>query len=206
METSRLPSGAHAASRAFGTRAHTDSVQPAGTVAWRGSSNGGWARSGSTCTVTGTRPAGASAVGAGGCVELVESVEQAAISTTPASVAAIRLRRSQTRMHLPDQNLHGFSGRDALTAGCGEPHRIAFMQRPCALEHDFTAGDEQVKVGSLRQFDAVTWLQARAVQRRVAVADRDGGVAAVFGYARRDRHQPAAQQLVVDLELLVAGR
>jgi len=55
------------------------------------------------------------------------------------------------------------------------------MQRPCALERDFTAGNEQVQVGSLRQFDAVARLQARAVQRRVPIADRDGGVVAMFG-------------------------
>src|SRR6476646_2758452 len=184
METSRLPSGAHAASRAFGTRAHPASVQPAGTIAWRGSSNGGCARSGSTCTVTGTRPAGASAVGARDCVEFIAFVEQAAISTTPVSAAPIRLRRSQTRMHLPYQNLRGFGGGDALTPGHGEPHRIAFMQRSGALECDFTAGDEQVQIGRLRQFDTVAWLQARAVQRCVAVADRDDGVVAVVGHTR----------------------
>ena len=102
----QAPSGAHAASRALGTRAHTDSVQPAGTSACRGSSNGAWARSGSTCTVhRDRRPA---AVGVGDSVEgvgLDEFVEHAATSATPISATPIRLRSSQTRMHLPNQNL-----------------------------------------------------------------------------------------------------
>ena len=74
-------------------------------------------------------------------------------------------------MHLPDQNLRGCGGGDALTAGCGEPHRVAFVQRSGALEGDLTAGDEQVQIGRLRQFDAVAGLQTRAVQCGVAVAD-----------------------------------
>ena len=95
-------------------------------------------------TVTGAKPAVAAAVDGEDCAGLAEFVEQAAISTTQVSADPIRLRRSQTRMHLPNQNLCGFGGGDTLTAGCSEPHRIAFVQRSSALECDFTAGDEQV--------------------------------------------------------------
>ncbi len=52
--------------------------------------------------------------------------------------------------------------------------------------------------------DVLTGLQARPVQRGVPVADGDRCGVAVLGHARRDRDQVAAQQLVVDLELLVA--
>jgi hypothetical protein len=74
-ETSSEPSGAQAASRASGTRANTDIVQPGGTSACRGQSNGKALIPGGTDTVTGTRPAGAAADGAG-------LPEQAASSAT----------------------------------------------------------------------------------------------------------------------------
>src|SRR4051812_14334204 len=56
-ETSRAPSGAHAASRGLGTLAQTDIVQPLGIKAFRGSSNGSAAKSPGTCTVTSASPA-----------------------------------------------------------------------------------------------------------------------------------------------------
>src|SRR5690242_6351048 len=175
-------------------RAHTDNVQPGGTSAWRASSNGGWASSSETCTVTGTSAAAAGVgdcVGAGISVDvavgLVECVAQALTTATPISAAPIPLCCSQTRMHLPNQDLSGFGGGDALTAGCGEPHRIAFMQRTRSLEGHLAARHEQVQIGSLGQLHALAGLQARTVQRGVAVTDGDGGLAAVFWHTRRNR-------------------
>ena len=78
----------------------------------------------------GTRPAG----GLGGGCRRRRRVGASLWSRPRAAqrrpaTAPIRLCRSQTRMHLPDQNLGGFGGGDALAAGCGEPHSVAFMQR-----------------------------------------------------------------------------
>src|SRR6478672_864695 len=133
------------------------------------------------------------------------AVEHAVSNATPAMQNPIRLRCSQTRMHLPDQNLGGFGRGDALTAGCGEPHGISLRQWARTLECHFTAGDEQVQVRRRGQFDAVAGLHAGTMQGSVLVADGDRGLVAVVGHAGGDGHQAAAQQLVVDLELLVPG-
>ena len=52
------------ASRADGTRANTDIVQPDGTSTWRGTSSGAAASPSGTVSVTGARSAGAAADGA----------------------------------------------------------------------------------------------------------------------------------------------
>ena len=154
-DTSSAPSGVHAASLARGTRAHTDIVQPAGTIACRGSSNGASARSSGTSTVTGSRPAGASAVGAGDAGEVGAGpgaglVEHPASRRTPTRPIPIRLCGSQTRMHLPDENLRGFGGGDALSTRRGEPHGVALVQRPGTFQGDLAARHEQVQIWRLR--------------------------------------------------------
>src|SRR5690242_20219747 len=172
-EISSLPSGVQAASRAFGTRANTDSVQPAATSACRGRSNGAWARRASTWTATGTSPVGGGVAVTVGAAGVDGSDEHPAISATPSSVAPIRLCRRQTRMHLPDEDFGGFGGGDALTTGGGEPHGITFVQRPGAFERNLASRHEQVQIGRLGQLDGLTGLQAGAVQCRVLVADGD---------------------------------
>ena len=92
--------------------------------------------------------AGAGA-GAGGRVEPgagVGLVEQAATKMTAARLPMC-LCRSQTRMHLPYQNLGGCGRGDALATGRSESYGVALTQWACALERDLTAGDEQVQVG-----------------------------------------------------------
>ena len=160
------------------------------------------------CTVTGHQAARrASATGRGRRRRGASLVEHAATSTAmPSSPAPIRLCRSQTRMHLPDQDLRGLGRGDALAAGCGEPDGVAFVQRPAPSSVTSPRGTNRCRYGACGSSTAVAWLQSRAVQCRVAVVDGDGGVVAVLGHARRDGHQSAAQQLVVDLGLLVAGR
>ena len=57
-------------------------------------------------------------------------------------------------MHLPDEYFGGRGGGDALAAGCREPHRVAFPQRPGALECHVTAREEQMEVRRLRQLES----------------------------------------------------
>jgi len=110
IDTSRLPSGAHTASRGFDNLAQTDRLQSLGTSAFRGSSNGGSAMSSGTATVTSTRPdseAGLVDVAVGA----VGVDEHPASSSSPTRPSRNDLRGSKTGMHLPDQELGRF-GRD----------------------------------------------------------------------------------------------
>ena len=149
-DTSSEPPGVHTSSRGFGTRAHTDNVHPLGTRAFRGSSNGAAARSSGTCTVTSTMPNCEAVVldvldvldgadGVGGA-----SDEHPASSSTPTRPADEYLRRGETRMHLPDQDLRGFGRGDPLPSGCREPNGVALVQGPGTFEGHFAARHEQM--------------------------------------------------------------
>src|SRR3954467_750674 len=109
------------------------------------------------------------------------------------------------RVHLPHEDLGGLGGGDPLTAGGGEPDRVAGAQLPGTLEGHRAARDEQVQERGLGQLDGLTGLQPGGVQGRVLVVDADRGGAAVLGHAGGDGDQSAGEQGVVDLELLVAG-
>src|SRR3954453_17040122 len=63
------------------------------------------------------------------------------------------------RVHLPHEQLGGLGGGDPLTAGGGEPDRVAGEQLPGALEGHGAAGDEQVQVGGLGQLHGLPRLQ-----------------------------------------------
>src|SRR3954470_11615524 len=108
-------------------------------------------------------------------------------------------------VHLPHEDLGGLGGGDPLTAGTGEADRVTGAQLPGALEGHRAARDEQVQERGLGQLDALTGLQPGGVQGRVPVVDADRGGSAVLGHAGGDRDQPAGEQGVVDLKLLVAG-
>src|SRR3954447_23626105 len=108
-------------------------------------------------------------------------------------------------VHLPHEDLGRLGGGDPLTAGGGEPDRVAGAQFPGALEGHGAARDEQVQERRLGQLDGLTGLQPGGVQGGVPVADADGGGAVVLGHAGGHRDEPAGEQRVVDLELLVAG-
>jgi hypothetical protein len=92
-----------------------------------------------------------------------------------------------------------------MAAGGGEAVGVTSTQLPGALEGHGAARDEQVQERGLGQLDGLTGLQPGGVQGGVPVPDADGGGAAVLGHAGGDRDQPAGEQGVVDLELLVAG-
>ena len=134
-DTSSVPSGAHSASRGRGVRAHTDSCHPVGTRTCRGWSNGACAMPGGTVTSTvlmpvcGTEVApddGAANVDeAGGAGS--EAVLHPATSVAATSSAPRWLGRGETGMHLPDEDLGGVGGGDALATGCGEPHGVSFV-------------------------------------------------------------------------------
>src|SRR3954471_11893782 len=109
------------------------------------------------------------------------------------------------RVHLPHEDLGCLGGGDLLTAGGGEPDRVAGAQLSGALEGHGAARHEQVQERGLGQLDGLTGLQPDGVQGRVLVVDADGGGATVLGHAGGDRDQPAGEQGVVDLQLLVAG-
>src|SRR3954462_6900651 len=107
-------------------------------------------------------------------------------------------------VHLPHEHLGGLGGGDPLTAGGGEADRVAGAQLPGALQGHGAARDEQVQERGLGQLDGLAGLQPSRVQRRVPVADADRGGAAVLGHAGGHRDQPAGEQGVADLVLLVA--
>src|SRR3954465_9594637 len=109
------------------------------------------------------------------------------------------------RVHLPHEDLSRLGGGAPLTAGGGEPGGVAGAQLPGALEGHGAAWDEQVQERGLGQLDGLAGLQPGGVQGRVLVVDADRGGAAMLGHAGGDRDQPAGEQGVVDLELLVAG-
>src|SRR3954454_22949327 len=109
------------------------------------------------------------------------------------------------RVHLPHEDLGRLGGGDPLAPGGGEPDGVAGAQLPGALEGHGAARDEQVQERGLGQRDGLAGLQPGGVQGRVLVVDADRGGAAVLGHAGGDRDQPAGEQGVVDLELLVAG-
>src|SRR4051795_12088643 len=109
------------------------------------------------------------------------------------------------RVHLPHEDLRRLGGGDPLTTGGGEPDRVAGAQLAGVLEGDGAPRDEEVQERGLGQLDGLAGLQSSGVQGGVPVADADGGGAAVLGHAGGDRDQPAGEQGVVDLELLVAG-
>ena len=77
-------------------------------------------------------------------------------------------------------------------------------ERPGSFEGDRAAGHEQVQERRLGQLDALAGLEAGGVQGGVLVLDADGGGAVVLVHPGRHGHQPAGEELVVDLELLVA--
>src|SRR3954453_22978952 len=108
------------------------------------------------------------------------------------------------RVHLPHEDLGGLGGGDPLTAGTGEADRVTGAQLPGALEGHRAARDEQVQERGLGQLDALAGLQPGGVQGRVPVGDADRGGSAVLGHAGGDGDQPAGEQGVVDLQLLVA--
>src|SRR3954451_4924678 len=109
------------------------------------------------------------------------------------------------RVHLPHEDLGGLGGGDPLAAGGGEADGVTGAQLPGALEGHGAARDEQVQERGLWQLDGLAGLQPGGVQGRVLVVDADRGGAAMLGHAGGDRDQPAGEQGVVDLELLVAG-
>src|SRR3954469_6498211 len=108
-------------------------------------------------------------------------------------------------VHLPHEDLGGLGGGDPLAAGGGEADGVTGAQLPGALEGHGAARDEQVQERGLGQLDGLAGLQPGGVQGRVLVVDADRGGAAMLGHAGGDRDQPAGEQGVVDLELLVAG-
>ena len=57
----------------------------------------------------------------------------------------------------------------------------------------------------VRYGDALAWLHAGGVQGGVAVLDANGRGIGVLVHARCDRYESASQELVGDVELLVAG-
>lgn len=142
-ETSSLPSGVHAASRAPDCRAHTDIDHPAGTSACRGLSKGAWSMVGGTVTDVATRcdGVGGGAVQAGGGVD-----EHAAISSAVASAAALR---RQDGMHLPDEDLSRIECGDPLSAGGGEPHGVALVQGTGPFEGDLSERHIQMQIGGV---------------------------------------------------------
>src|SRR5690242_7717906 len=103
-------------------------------------SNGDCATSEATSTGTETIPTPACAVGVGddgddkGSGAGAGFVEHAPATATTAARVPNRLRCSQTRMHLPYQDLSGRGGGHALTTGGGEPHGISLVQRARALQ------------------------------------------------------------------------
>src|SRR4051812_43334256 len=109
------------------------------------------------------------------------------------------------RVHLPHEDLGCLGGGDPLTAGGGEPDRVAGAQLPGALQGHRAAREEQVQERGLGQLDGPAGLQPGGVQGGVPVADADGGGAAVLGHAGGHRDEAAGEQGVVDLVLLVAG-
>src|SRR3954470_6021514 len=109
------------------------------------------------------------------------------------------------RVHLPHEDLGCLGGGDLLTAGGGEPDRVAGAQLSGALEGHGAARHEQVQERGLGQLDGLTGLQPGGVQGGVPVPDADRGGAAVLGHAGGHRDEPAGEQRIVDLELLVAG-
>src|SRR3954471_14238803 len=105
------------------------------------------------------------------------------------------------RVHLPHEDLGGLGGGDPLPAGGGGAHGVAGAQLPGALQGHRAARDEQVQERGLGQLDGLAGLQPGGVP----VADADGGGAVVLGHAGGHRDEPAGEQRVVNLELLVAG-
>src|SRR5918995_6133534 len=77
------------------------------------------------------------------------------------------------RVHLPHEDLGRLGGGDPLTAGGGEPDRVAGAQLPGALEGHGAARDEQVQERGLGQLDGLAGLQPGGVQGRVLVVDAD---------------------------------
>ena len=157
----------------MGILAHTDIVQPSGTSACRGSSNGDWARSPGTLTDVDTNFADAGAGAAGGVGDAGdgcggESVEHPASRAMPSSPAVEPVTRRQIRMHLPDENLGRLGRGDALAARRGEPDGVTFVKRSGAFERHLAARDEQVQERRFRQLDGVSRLQPCAVQRRAS--------------------------------------
>ncbi len=108
-------------------------------------------------------------------------------------------------MHLPGEDLGRFDGRHLLAAGGGEPHGVALRQGARPLEVDGAPGHEQVQVRRLGQLDGLVDPEPGGVEGGVAVPDPDGRRPVVLVHSRRHRHQPAPEQLVLDLQLLVAG-
>src|SRR3954452_6199281 len=125
--------------------------------------------------------------------------------TTFLSVQQQQGRSGDGRVHLPHEDLRALGRGDPLTTGGGEPDGGPGAQLPGALEHHRAAGDEQVQVGGLGQLHGLPRLQSCGVERRMPVVDADRGRPAVLGYSGRNRDQPAGEQGIVDLQLLVAG-
>lgn len=149
-EISSAPSGVHRASRASGTRAHTDIVQPAGTDARRGWSNGAASNPAGTATVTEVTPVAGGAVGVEGCADGVGAGWSGVLAAHPASTAVAvsqapnSLSHSEIGMHLPDQDLGRFDGHQALSTGGCEAHCVTFAQSAGTLEGHLAARHEQV--------------------------------------------------------------
>ena len=95
-ETSSVPSGAQAASRADGTRANTDIVHPGGTCACRAVPSGESSIPSGTVTDTGTRPAGAAADGAPPAA--VDPGTPASVPQPATSAAAVNIRRGRRNL------------------------------------------------------------------------------------------------------------
>ena len=195
-DTSRAPSGVHAARRALGILAHTDIVQPSGTSACRGSSNGLWARSPGTST---GRRHQIRRRRCGRCRRrwrpgrrLRRCARRTPCQQRDTERARRRARYAAARSACISQTRisDGSARGDALAARRGEPDGVTFVKRPGAFERHLAARDEQVQERRFRQLDGVPRLQPCAVQCRAPVVDGDGRTVV---HARRDRHQPAGE-------------
>src|SRR5688500_2163047 len=107
-------------------------------------------------------------------------------------------------VHLPDEDLGRLQRGDLLAAGGREAHGVAGVQGAGTFQVDGAAGDEEVQVRRLRQLDALVDPEPGGVERGVAVLDPDGRPAVVLGHPGGHGYEPAPQQLVFDLQLLVA--
>ena len=126
----------------------------------------------------------------------------------PVALSARVQDRILTRAQAVAEQGYGAARRLAehlLAAGGGEAHGVALVEDAGALELHRPPGHEQVQVRRLGQLHRLAGPQPGGVEGGVAVADADGRGTLVAVHPRGHGHQPAREQLAVDLQLLVAG-
>ena len=87
----------------------------------------------------------------------------------------------------------------------GEPRRVAVAQRAGALQLDRAAGTKRCTNGASGRSTSSPGASRAACSAAYPLLIRIADAPSCSVHAGRDRHQAAAQQLVVDLQLLVAG-